>query len=156
MALGEWRRDEAKESQWREVLGKFTASGLSVRAFCARERVSEPSFYAWRRELALRDREQLAGGARNSRRSSPRRVSRKSTRDTSATRPRSAITPMPFLPVTLTAESLASQTTARSSASCIEVALPTGVLVRVPSGCDSATLHAVLTALRNYQEPSAC
>jgi hypothetical protein len=30
-------------------------SGLSVRAFCAREQVTEPSFYAWRREIGVRD-----------------------------------------------------------------------------------------------------
>jgi hypothetical protein len=57
---------------------------------------------------------------------------------------------MPFMPVVLTAEPTAS------SASPIEVTLPTGVLVRVPSGCDPATLHAVLTALRNNQEPALC
>ena len=34
--------------QWR-------CSGLSVRAFCAAQGLAEPSFYAWRRILALRD-----------------------------------------------------------------------------------------------------
>jgi hypothetical protein len=29
--------------------------------------------------------------------------------------------------------------------------LPTGVLLRVPSGCDPATLHAVLTALASTE-----
>jgi transposase len=30
-------------------------SGLSVRAFCARHHITQPSFYAWRRELRQRD-----------------------------------------------------------------------------------------------------
>jgi hypothetical protein len=34
--------------QWRR-------SGLSVRAFCEKQGLSEPSFYAWRRTLAARD-----------------------------------------------------------------------------------------------------
>lgn len=150
MARGERRRDGAKESQWRDVLGKFAASGLSVRAFCAQERVSEPSFYAWRRELTLRDREQLASGTRNPSRTSPRRASTKSTRVTIAARRRFPSAPMPFVPVVLTAEPTAS------SVMAIEVTLPSGVLLRVPSGCDPATLHAVLAALRNDQEPALC
>jgi len=34
--------------QWRK-------SGLSVRAFCIEQELSEPSFYAWRRTLAQRE-----------------------------------------------------------------------------------------------------
>ena len=30
------------------------SSGVSIRQFCAKERVSEPSFYSWRRKLAGR------------------------------------------------------------------------------------------------------
>ena len=63
---------------------------------------------------------------------------------------------MSFLPVTLAAESLVSQSIA-SSASCIEVTLPSGIVLRVPSGCDPATLHAVLTALHSsLAEPASC
>lgn len=40
---------------WRGVLGRHARSSLSVRAFCVREQVSEPSFYAWRRTLQERD-----------------------------------------------------------------------------------------------------
>jgi transposase len=54
MARGK-RRDPQREAFWRGVLGKFRSSGLSVRAFCRREDLSEPSFYAWRRVLRQRD-----------------------------------------------------------------------------------------------------
>ncbi len=50
-------RDPKREAFWRGVLARFDASGLSVRRFCARERVTEPSFYAWRRVLRERDTE---------------------------------------------------------------------------------------------------
>jgi transposase len=48
------QRDERKEQQWRRWLRLWRASGLSVRAFCARHGLSEPSFYAWRRVLQQR------------------------------------------------------------------------------------------------------
>lgn len=40
-----------KEAFWRGVVERFARSGLTVREFCARERLSEPSFYWWKREL---------------------------------------------------------------------------------------------------------
>jgi transposase len=60
-------RDAAKEQRWREALGRFTASGLSVREFCRREELTESAFYAWRRTLAARE----ARSAPKSRRYSP-------------------------------------------------------------------------------------
>lgn len=50
-------RDAAKERFWREVLKRFAASGLSVRAFCRREGLAESMFYAWRQTLGKRDAE---------------------------------------------------------------------------------------------------
>jgi hypothetical protein len=48
-------RNLRKEAHWRQLLQRWQHSGLSVRAFCRRERCSEPSFYSWRRILAERD-----------------------------------------------------------------------------------------------------
>jgi hypothetical protein len=48
-------RDTRKEQQWRRWIGQWQHSGLSVRAFCARHHLAEPSFYAWRRALRQRD-----------------------------------------------------------------------------------------------------
>jgi hypothetical protein len=55
MAKG--KRDAQLEARWRGLLAAQRKSGLSVRAFCAREQVTEPSFYAWRREIGVRDGE---------------------------------------------------------------------------------------------------
>lgn len=49
------QRDLAKERWWRDRFKRHSASGLSVRAFCRRERLSEASFHAWRRTIAQRD-----------------------------------------------------------------------------------------------------
>jgi transposase-like protein len=50
------RRSPERERFWREAVAGHKESGLSVRAFCVERGLSEPSFYAWRRELAQRGR----------------------------------------------------------------------------------------------------
>jgi hypothetical protein len=62
MAKGQ-QRDPRREAFWRGVMRRFGESGLTVRAFCAGERLSEPSFYAWRRVFRRRDAERTAPGA---------------------------------------------------------------------------------------------
>ena len=49
-----------KELYWREILNRQADSGLSIRKFCTKEAVSEPSFYAWRKKLKTRE----TGGTR--------------------------------------------------------------------------------------------
>ena len=54
------RRDPEKEQFWRRMVARQRQSAETIRAFCEREGVSQPSFYQWRRELARRDRAELA------------------------------------------------------------------------------------------------
>lgn len=49
------RRDSRKAAFWRESVARWRRSGQSVRAYCAGAGLSEPSFYAWRRQLTMRD-----------------------------------------------------------------------------------------------------
>ncbi len=58
------RRDAGREGFWRKALKRQAGSGLSVRAFCGREGLGESNFYAWRREIGLRDREATATAGR--------------------------------------------------------------------------------------------
>lgn len=53
------RRDVAKERFWRKVVGGFDPQRTSVRVWCRERGVSEPSFYAWRRELQRRDAKRI-------------------------------------------------------------------------------------------------
>ncbi len=46
------RRSTEKREFWTLVLQEYRESGLSVRAFCEREGLAEPSFYAWRKRLS--------------------------------------------------------------------------------------------------------
>jgi hypothetical protein len=36
------------EGEWRSLLARFSMSGVTIKAFCRRERISEASFYRWR------------------------------------------------------------------------------------------------------------
>ena len=55
------------ELRWRDIVHRQSDSGLSIRKFCAKEGISQPSFYAWRRKLAKQD-----GNGRRSRKSKRR------------------------------------------------------------------------------------
>jgi hypothetical protein len=47
-------RDLNRERAWRQHHQRQRSSGLSVAAFCARERISTAAFYAWKHRLAAR------------------------------------------------------------------------------------------------------
>lgn len=63
MAKGQ--RDSKREGFWRRTLTQFGISGLNVRDFCRQAKVTEASFYAWRRTLQQRDAEQAQRPARH-------------------------------------------------------------------------------------------
>jgi transposase len=48
-------RDAKREAFWRGVFPRYAASGLTIRAFCRREQLTESAFFAWRRTIAERD-----------------------------------------------------------------------------------------------------
>ncbi len=50
-------RNGAKERSWRRLIQQWRHSGMTIRDFCVEHEVSEPSFFAWRRTIADRDRQ---------------------------------------------------------------------------------------------------
>ncbi|HNC91609.1 MAG TPA: hypothetical protein PL000_21975, partial [Anaerolineales bacterium] len=52
-----WVRDDRKEAFWRKHIEAWKASGMSKRAYSRAHNLSESSFNAWIREIALRERE---------------------------------------------------------------------------------------------------
>jgi len=117
------RRDADKERFWQGCVKQWRESGLSVRAFCRREALSEPSFYAWRRELARRG--SSAPRSQQSSRAQPRRAAKRGG----------------FVPLEVVAARLAAP------AARIEIILPRGRRLRVRPGFDRATLETVLDVL---------
>ena len=49
------KRDATKEAFWKDAIRRQAGSGLSVREFCRKHRLSEPSFYERRRTYQERD-----------------------------------------------------------------------------------------------------
>ena len=131
---GECRRDASKECQWRRMLREWRRSGLNVRDFCDWQALSEPCFYAWRRELAKRDREAAAtvasGGAP---------VAGRTKRNGSG------LAPLPaFVPVRVVADGAPVEADRPSRPDGLEVQLPGGVRLLVPPGCDRVLLRDVI------------
>jgi transposase len=123
-------RDRGKERSWRRTLGQWRRSGQSVRDFCLEHDLSEPSFYAWRRTIAERDRQ---SASRNGR-ADVVRQQRPSDAD-SLDKP--IFIPLHVVPAT--------------TAPPLEVVLGQGRVIRVPAGFDAATLRQLLGVL---EEPS--
>ena len=119
------RVDGKKERLWRGRIRRQQQSGLSIRAFCAEESLSEASFHWWRRELPHRLAESRIGPPAGLQRASPGspEVAR-------------------FVPVTVAPS---------SPCPSIEIILPGGVLVRVLQDCSSQLLGEVLAALEARQ-----
>lgn len=111
------KRNAQKESYWRKLVKRQESSGLSIRKFCAAHRISEPSFYAWRRELSLSDREAVATKSRKS--------SSQPAKDASA-----------FVPLRLI-----------DLPGTLEVIHPLGCQVRITGSLNAAMLKQVLDVL---------
>lgn len=124
------RRDRAKERHWRRLVRGWKRSGLTIRDFCACEGLSEPSFYVWRRELIRRAEESMPVASR------VEFPGRHSSTNAPA-----------FLPVQVVADATPDTAADSPAHGCLEVQLPTGVRLRVPSGFDRRTLTDVLAAL---------
>jgi hypothetical protein len=125
-------RDPTKEMFWRRVLRQWRRSGLTGRDFCAEQGLRETSFYAWRRELARRDREQQAATMKDD---LPAR--------TATARPSAAAAPPTFVQLAIADDTALTPT--------IEVVLTQGRRVQVRPGFDAELLRQLLRLL---EEPS--
>jgi hypothetical protein len=56
-------RSAEKEAFWRMVMEEHRGSGLTIKAFCKQQGISEPSFYAWRKKLNQRATDSITPGA---------------------------------------------------------------------------------------------
>ena len=112
------RRDASKEKYWRKIVSKQQKSGSSIRAFCQNEQINEPTFYAWRRELKLRDRESGSDDQPE-----PAKLTSQSS----------------FVPLTVIGNPAAD--------SMLVIQLANGHQLKVPAGFDCQTLKDVIAVL---------
>ena len=120
-----------KQEYWRSVLRRQKRSGLSVRQFCTEHRLSQASFYSWKRKIASRDRQAgIRSGGKG----------RKRSRTQTVTKPdeKTAV----FIPVRLGA----------AAGGVLEVVHPRGYVVRVPAVFDENSLRQVLHVLDGQGE----
>jgi hypothetical protein len=126
-------RDLKKELYWREILREHRESGLNIREFCRKKGLTEPLFYAWRREVKRRGRLRI----------------RKRTRFTSAklVRPNSSKAAKPrsngagFVPIKLSGGIGIS-----CGFEAVECVLPTGTVLRCPADMGPAAIVAIVRA----------
>lgn len=133
--------NQVRWDQWRQVIARQHASGLSVAEFCRRENVSRQGFHVWNRKLRQRT-STLRGsaGAVAKQRSPKRRLSVAPRRQSRRMLPRSAAP-------TAAAGFLQLPVTAARPSPWIELALPDGTVVRLPPQ-NLAALVTVLRAVR--------
>jgi len=117
-------RDRGKERFWRRTLRQWRRSRQTIRDFCAEHGLSEPSFYAWRRIIAERERQASVREARHQRREEAKLLEKP------------VFVPLQVVPTAM---------------GPLEVVLGQGRIVRVPPGFDAATLRQLLAVL---EEPS--
>jgi hypothetical protein len=133
--------NQVRWDQWRQVIARQRTSGLSVAEFCRRENVSRQGFHVWNRKLRQRTSARHgSAGAVAKQRSRKRRLSvaprQRSRRALPGPAAATAAPGFLQLPVTATRPS-----------PWIELALPDGTVVRLPSQ-NLAALVTVLRALR--------
>ncbi len=165
-------RNEAKRAYWQEVLRRGEASGLSVREFCREQRVSEASYYSWKRKLASGGGPAGAAAAHGDRKPPKSRLVSAATRRTTANAEHGGAKPATkdsaakparvlqacrtdtrddstavFIPVRVKAATDSLPGVVSPRGSLLEVVHPRGYVVRVPAVFDEGSLRRVLDVL---------
>jgi hypothetical protein len=123
-----WVRDIDKEAFWRSHISAWKKSKLSIRQYCIiNTDISESSFRSWRRELDLRDREELQPSGKTD---------------------KSLVLENPFVPIRLvTAGAADAPTPSVAKKSSLEIILRGSAVIRVDEGTDLAFVSKLLNAL---------
>jgi len=128
-------RNGAKERSWRRLIQRWRRSGMTIRDFCVEHDVSEPSFFAWRRTIADRDRQ-----------SGPPRADGYGNGDSNKTQDSPAFVPLRVV----------STVSTTPAGTAFEVVLRDGRIVRMPAGFDPATLRQLLAILEGERGDRPC
>ena len=118
---------------WRRIVEEQEVSGLSVSDFCEGRGLAASTFYLRRQQIRAAE-------------AAPR------------PRPRPARRPR-FVPVVLpqdAARAASPQEAPLGAAAPLELIHPTGVVLRIPAGCDVESLRSVLRLLDESREARPC
>jgi transposase-like protein len=111
------RRDARLEARWRGLVEEHVSSGLGVREFCRRRKITESAFYFWRGELHRRGRERTGTSPQKYRKKKPEQHERPSAQVT-------------FVPVRLAVgSSVQSQPSESDGSQCSDAAAVAGRVV---------------------------
>jgi hypothetical protein len=135
-------------AEWRARVARQSSSGLTIAAYCRQERVSQPSFYFWKRRLSGETPARVAPS-----RAKKRRHPRKSQGAWAPFRTASAAQRPQVSPAAHEAFVQIPLPVARGSA-WIEFSLPDGTVIRLPEQ-NLAALERILDTLagRRRTEP---
>jgi transposase-like protein len=133
--------NQVRWDQWRQVIARQRASGLSVAEFCRKENVSRQGFHVWNRKLR-----QTASAPRGSAGAGLKQRSSKRRRSVAPRRRSRRVLTGPAVPTATPGFLQLPVSTTRPTA-WIELALPDGTLVRLLQE-NLAALVTVLRALR--------
>lgn len=137
-----WVRDEKKEAFWRKHVEACKKSGLSKRAYCINNNLSESSFNAWRRELEMRDRERIP--------SENALVLLAESPDDFKVAPKTFL-PLHVLPEPAESDSSRPQAKEDSRGSTIELILPGGCIIHLSQDTDLELIGKLLSTLEARQ-----
>ena len=115
-----------ERADWKDRIQRQATSGVSVAEFCAREQVSDASFYRWKRNLKV-----------GTRKRSTRFQAPKTSREDSVTKPGSATTGSAFFQLPVAPS---------RGAAWIELVLADGTVLRLPQQ-NLAALELALTTI---------
>lgn len=124
------RRSTDKRDFWQLVFQEYANSGLSIRAFCEREGLSEPSFYAWRKRMTANE---TVG---------------------SATASDDVAVDRRLIPVRIVAEDQ-SETVVKQSSTPMEIRTPSGYTLRLDENVEIRRLSELLDVLVSVQGEAA-
>ena len=123
------RRSTVKPDFWQLVFQEYQISGLSIRAFCEREGLPEPSFYAWRKRLAANETVSL----------------KTASNDIAVDR---------LVPVRIVPEDR-SQHVVKQVSAAMEIRTPSGYTLRLDENVEIHRLNALLCALASVHGETA-
>jgi transposase-like protein len=130
------RRDINKELFWRGILREHRQSAENIRDFCRKKGLTEPSFYAWRREIKRRGSAK-GGRIAKASRPNPARMVRLSASKPVKRRTIAAA----FLPVRIS-----NGITVPPSTASVECHLPSGAVLRLPAAMEAVNIAAIVHA----------